>query len=25
MPLELWQQAFHDRAASFRKRAEALV
>jgi asparagine synthase (glutamine-hydrolysing) len=25
LSLELWQQAFHDRAASFRKRAEALV
>src|SRR4051812_31368364 len=25
LSLELWQQSFHDRAASFRKRAEALV
>jgi asparagine synthase (glutamine-hydrolysing) len=25
LSLELWQQAFHDRAATFRKRAEALT
>jgi asparagine synthase (glutamine-hydrolysing) len=25
LSLELWQQSFHDRAAAFRKRAEALV
>jgi asparagine synthase (glutamine-hydrolysing) len=25
LSLELWQQAFHDRAASFRKKAEALA
>jgi asparagine synthase (glutamine-hydrolysing) len=25
LSLELWQQTFHDRAASFRKKAEALV
>ena len=25
LSLELWQQSFHDRAASFRKKAEALA
>ena len=25
LSLELWQQAYHDRAATFRKRAEALT
>ena len=25
LSLELWQQAFHDKARSYRKRAEALV
>jgi len=25
LSLELWQQAFHDRASSFRKKAEALA